>query len=339
MGSETNAPQPTLDAQEQFLAAHDWQHAVRSPLPGDFSARHYVRLNNAGRKALLMVMPNKSDLTPFLSMQAALANGGVRVPAIYAFDAGSGLALIEDLGEHDFTAMLRGSRPPEELYSIAVDALSHLHRAPLPPHDHLTRFTPQLFLEQAGLFLENYATYVLKTPFSISARATFLSAWYPVLEFACAIPSALMLRDYHAANIMVLETETGHKKAAAIDFQDGGVGPISYDLASLLEDARLDVLPALRAKMLERYLNVSTFKNVPAFMTSYHILACQRHMRILAILVKRWAGGGFPITEEYFKRVWNLIMLHQSEPALKPVYEWLDSNVPFSFRSAWKPSL
>ncbi len=337
MGSTANQPQSTLDAQEQFLAAHGWQHAARHKLPGDFSARHYVRLNDAGRKALLMVMPQPLQLAAFLSMQTALANGGVRVPSVYAFDAGSGLALIEDLGEHDLAAMLRGPTLPEELYSIAVDVLSHLHRAPLPPHDHLTRFTPQLFLEQAGLFLENYAAYVLKTPFSISARTTFLSAWYPALEFACAIPSALMLRDFHAANIMYVETETGHKKAAAIDFQDGGVGPISYDIASLLEDARLDVSPALRAKMLERYLNASAFKNIPAFMASYHILACQRHMRILAILAKRWAGGGFPVTEEYFKRVWNLIMLHQSEPALKPVYEWLDAYVPQAMRGGWKP--
>lgn len=337
MGSTANAPHTTLDEQERFLAAHGWNNAVRSSLPGDFSARYYVRLADAGRKALLMVMPKASELTPFLSMQAALAAGGMRVPVVHASDSEHGLAIVEDLGECDFTAMLQKKMPPTELYSIAVDALSHLHAAPLPEHDHLPRFNVQLFLEQAGLFLENYQTYVIKTPFTPAARAAFITAWYPVLEYACAIPSSVMLRDYHAANIMYLEHETGHRKAAAIDFQDGGIGPISYDLASLLEDARLDVSPALRTQMLDRYLSASSFKNGPAFMTSYHILAVQRHLRILGILAKRWTAGGHPITEEYFKRVWALVALHQSEPALAPVYQWLDNYVPQSMRGGWRP--
>ena len=337
MGSTANQPPSTLEVHEQFLSAQGWQHAARSALPGDFSARYYVRLNNAGRKALLMVMPNASQLAPFLSMQAALAKGGMRVPTIIGVDATNGLALVEDLGERDFTAILQAGMPADQLYPIAVDALSQLHTAKIDHDENLPRFTPQLFLQQVGLFLEDYAGYVLKKPFSITARTTFLTAWLPALEFACTIPSSLMLRDFHAANIMYLEHEAGHKKAAAIDFQDGGIGPISYDIASLLEDARLDVPPALRTQMLERYLNASPYKNTSAFMTSYHILACQRHMRILAILAKRWAGGGFPVTGEYFKRVWNLIMLHQSEPALQPVYQWLDDYVPQSHRGEWQP--
>jgi hypothetical protein len=64
MGGTANQPQSTLDDQEHFLAAHGWQNAARSALPGDFSARYYVRLNNAGQKALLMVMPNAS--LPFM---------------------------------------------------------------------------------------------------------------------------------------------------------------------------------------------------------------------------------------------------------------------------------
>ena len=338
MGRKANQLQSTLDAQEKFLSAHGWQNAVRSALPGDFSARYYVRLNNAGRKALLMVMPSCDELMPFLTMQAALAQGGIRVPAIVASDEANGLAIVEDLGEHDFTAMLRGGMPPQELYLIAIDALSYLHQSQIPSYENLPHFTSQLFLEQVGLFLENYAAHVIKTPFSIGARTAFLTAWYPALEFACAIPSSLMLRDFHAANIMYLEHETGFKKAAAIDFQDGGIGPISYDIASLLEDARLDVAPELRAQMLERYLASSSFKNVPAFLTSYHILACQRHMRILAILVKRMSSEPSPQMEEYFKRVWNLIMLHQAEPALAPVYQWLDEYVPTHIRGNWKPA-
>jgi N-acetylmuramate 1-kinase len=336
MDRTANVSQSALDEQERFLSSHGWQTASRSELPGDFSARTYVRLNDAGRKALLMVVPRASELASFLSMQVALAQAGVRVPAVYASQGAHGLALIEDLGDVDFTAMVQPH--PEQLYTIAVDALAHLHRAPTQTCEHLPRFTPQVFLEQVGLFLESYAAYVMKMPFSLSAKTAFENAWRPALERACAVPSALMLRDYHAANIMFLKHETGHRKAAVIDFQDGGLGPISYDLASLLEDARLDVSPALRTRMMDHYLNASSVTDTTAFMASYHILACQRHMRILGILAKRWAMGGAPIIGEYFRRVWNLMMLHQSEPVLTPVYQWLDEHVPSQWRGRWSPS-
>ncbi len=336
MGSAANAPHDITDVQESFLVLHGWCHATRSVLPGDFSARVYVRLREANRNALLMVMPQPSELAAFLSMQEVLEASGLRVPAVYASDVGHGLALIEDFGDRDFTSMLR-RQPPEQLYAIAVDALSYLHHAAVP--SHLPHFTSHLFLEQVTLFLENYAVYVMKAPFSAFATMAFENAWRPALERACAIPCSLMLRDYHAANIMYLEHETGYKKAAIIDFQDGGLGPLSYDLASLLEDARLEVSSSLRAQMIEHYLNASPYKDNAAFMTSYHILACQRHMRILGILVKRWRSGISPMTEDYFKRVWSLMMLHGSEPLLKPVYQWLDTYVPLSMRSEWKPSL
>ncbi len=336
MGTTVEAPRE-ISEQELFLAAHGWEKTQRTPLPGDFSARHYIRLSDASRKALLMVMPKPDELVPFLSMQAVLQAGGMRVPAIYAVDKPNGFALIEDLGENDFGAIIRKSAQPEHLYSVAVDALRHLHASPIPPNEHLTQFTAQLFLQQVRLFLDAYGSFVIKHAFSPQAIAAFQQAWEDALAEACSIPRSVMLRDYHAANIMYLEYEEGHKKAAAIDFQDGGMGPISYDIASLLEDARLDVSPILRAHMLKTYLDASAFKDRARFMTSYHILACQRHMRILGILAKRWVAQDIPATQDFFKRTWGLLMLHHSEPALAPVYQWLDEYVPHNFRENWNP--
>lgn len=336
MGTTVTAPHD-INEQEFFLSMHGWEKTQRTALPGDFSARHYIRLSDASRKALLMVMPKPDELAPFLSMQSVLLAGGMRVPAIYAVDKHKGYAIIEDLGENDFGTIIRKSAQPEHLYSIAVNALQHLHASHMPPTDHLTQFTAELFLQQVRFFLDAYGSFVMKHAFSPQAVSVFQHAWEGALKKACDIPRSVMLRDYHAANIMYLEYEEGHKKAAAIDFQDGGIGPISYDIASLLEDARLDVSPILRAHMLKTYLDASTFKDTARFMTSYHILACQRHMRILGILVKRWVTQDIPVTEDFFKRTWGLLMLHTAEPALAPVYQWLDEYVPPNFREHWKP--
>jgi N-acetylmuramate 1-kinase len=124
----------------------------------------------------------------------------------------------------------------------------HLHHAAPVQHD-LPHFTAEKFLEQAGLFLDIYGEKVIGTAFSTQAKERFNAVWNVALQQACAVPISLMLRDFHAANIMHVDSETGHRKAAMIDFQDGGAGPVSYDIASLLEDARLDVSATHRADM------------------------------------------------------------------------------------------
>ena len=336
MGNAASQPQLIHPVQEAFLVLHGWSNAAFTRLPGDFSARHYVRLQGDKGKALLMVMPTAHELIPFLKMQEALLRSDIRVPAIYASDTQNGLAIIEDLGESDFNALLRNNTSARELYAIAVDALVQLHQESLPHTSYLTQFTPQLFLDQAGLFLDCYGTYVLKTPFTENAKKSFFDALSPALQLACDVPSSLMLRDFHAANIMYLPDETAHKKAAVIDFQDGGIGPITYDLASLLEDARLDVAPELRNAMLQKYLAQNAVDET-AFMRSYHILAVQRHLRILGILAKRWVEKGIPETGDYFKRVWNLLLCHQTHSELNLVFAWLDANIPITARADWKP--
>jgi N-acetylmuramate 1-kinase len=107
MGSASHANHIMNNAQDAFLNIHGWATAQRTALPGDFSARHYVRLKDEKRKALLMVMPKTHELHAFIAMQSALAASGVRVPELYASDAQQGFALIEDLGEDDFNSLLR----------------------------------------------------------------------------------------------------------------------------------------------------------------------------------------------------------------------------------------
>jgi N-acetylmuramate 1-kinase len=337
MGNASHAHHNMNNAHDTFLNNHGWATAHRTALPGDFSARHYVRLKDGNRKALLMVMPKTHELQAFITMQSALAASGVRVPELYASDIQHGFALIEDLGEDDFNSLLRKGVAAQTLYPLAIDALLHLHHV-APVQHSLPHFTAEKFLEQAGLFLDVYGEKVMGTEFSAQAKERFNVVWNDALQQACAIPTSLMLRDFHAANIMYLETETGYRKAAMIDFQDGGVGPVSYDIASLLEDARLDVSATQRADMLARYLNQNTAIDRKTFLSSYAVLACQRHMRVLAILARRWIENADSNTGDYFKRSWNLLMLHHAEPALAPVYAWLDLYVPQPYRALWQPN-
>lgn len=306
-----------------FLAAHGWAAARATPLAADFSARTYQRLTkHDGAKALLMHMPE--GLPAFLHMQAHLKTAGMRVPAVFAVDAAQHLALIEDFGEDRFDHLLKNPAQHEELYELAIDTLIQLHRAPPP---HAADFTPQRFSQQAGLFLDVYGKLVLKKEFTPDAREAFYAAWDKPLHVACTAPQALILRDYHPANIMLVAGETGYRRAGLIDFQDGGVGPVTYDIASLLEDARRDVDENLRQRMIKKYLAAYQTLDEENIMTSYAILAAQRHTRVLAIVARRWLEKSAPEARGFFYRTWRLLQRHKNQPLLADLFAWLEQHV------------
>lgn len=320
---------------DDFLNHHGWGEAARAVLPGDFSARYYVRLTQAGKPAtLLMCASSQAELAAYIRMQACLKKACVRVPELYASDAEQGFALIEDLGATGFIDALAAGANEEAFYKKAVGVLVQLAKAGAGDYANafLPNFNAQKFRDQAGLFLDNYGPIVCGKAFSDAAKANFVKIVTTLLTQACAVPQALLLRDYHAANIMVLDKDD----LAVIDFQDGGIGPISYDLASLLEDTRRDIPEHLRFKMQDSFL-AETGVEKDAFLLSYGILAVQRHLRVLAILAKKRKTENDELRRAYFKRTWGLLMLHEKESAVAPLFEWLNAHVPASARENWEP--
>jgi aminoglycoside/choline kinase family phosphotransferase len=324
-----------------FLREKGWAQAKSSPMPGDFSARMYLRLwrdSAAPRGSLLMKMGKPEELKPFITMRRLLAEADVRVPAIYASDEETGLALVEDLGEARFDRLLDGPGAPEKLYPMAVDVLVNLHKSAKNPDAAklgVPDFNVPKLMEQAALVLDVYGK-ILPENLSESARASFLDVLKPVLEAACAAPKSLILRDYHSENILYLAEEAGHKRLGVIDFQDGGVGPITYDLVSLLEDARRDLDPALRKEMLSYYLKNCPPPDEKMFLKSYPAMAAQRHIRVIAVTARRWMEKKDETAHNYLMRSWQLLYNHADAPELAGLLAWLDQNLPESIRRAGK---
>ena len=175
-------------------------------------------------------------------------------------------------------------------------------------------------LEDIGLFLE------WRTPtISETGRNEFKTVWREVLSVAHQVPASLLLRDYHVANLMLLPEREGVRQAGLLDFQDAYQGPITYDLVSLLEDARREVPDNLREKMVARYLARSPALDRKAFETSLAILAALRHTRVLAIFEKLSRHEG---KHEYKKlhspRVERLLQRALRHPMLAGVKQWME---------------
>jgi hypothetical protein len=153
----------------------------------------------------------------------------------------------------------------------------------------------------------------------------FRSAWREALPLAHQVPTSLLLRDYHAANLMLLAERLGVCQAGLLDFQDAYQGPIAYDLVSLLEDARRDVPEILREKMLARYLAHFPALDRNAFEISLAILAALRHTRVLAIferLSRREKKHDY--RNIHSARVERLLQRALRHPLLARVKSWMD---------------
>lgn len=284
--------------------------------------------------------PPQEDVAPYIAVSGLLRELGFSAPEIFAEDRMRGFLLIEDFGDETYTRLLDAGADEAGLYTLAVDTLVELQRAveircvrglPVPPYD-ATRL-----LSEAALLVDWYMPAALGTLLLEDSREEYFDIWRTILPQAALPGETLVLRDYHVDNLMVLRGRSGVRSCGLLDFQDAVSGPPSYDLVSLLEDARRDVGAALRRAMIERYLAAFPAFDRAAFLRSAAILAAQRNCKILGIFTRLWKRDGKPGYLAHIPRVWRLLEQDLGHPALAPLAGWLDRHFPPAVRRAPDP--
>jgi aminoglycoside/choline kinase family phosphotransferase len=315
-----------------FLAAHGWGDATILPLAGDASFRRYFRVVDGARQAVLMdAPPPHEDPRPFIAVAEYLCDQGLSAPVILARDLDRGLLLIEDFGDVRLRETIDGAPDREARhYAGVTDLLVHLHAR--PPMAGLPVHGLDQWLDEVMLFSDWYCPAL-----GIDVdRDAFRAAWEAALApiEADGLPRVTVLRDFHAENIMLVGARDGIAHYGLLDFQDALVGHPAYDLASVLEDARRDVTPAIEAAMLDRY--AAATGQGAAFRNAYWALAAQRNTRILGVFVRLWKRDGKPGYRQFQPRMWGLLERDLAHPALVPVRQWFDANIPADKRAeAW----
>ncbi len=316
-----------------FLAQAGWAQAERRPLAGDASFRRYERLRRGAETAMLMdAPPPQENVEAFHRVQQALLALDLSAPRPLHLDVAAGLLLLEDFGDRTFTRALAEGAEEAPLYRLATDVLIALHRrwtgdrAGLPPYDD------RRLLDEAALLPDWYLPAVAGTPTGRAQRQAYLEAWERVLPQARRLPESLVLRDYHVDNLMTLEGREGVTACGLLDFQDAVIGPVSYDMVSLLEDARRDVSPAIVAEMKARYLAAFPAIDPEVFEASYAILGAQRNAKIIGIFTRLSRRDGKPVYLDHIARVWRLLEQDLAHPALAEIRAWLDRELPPALR-------
>jgi hypothetical protein len=312
-----------------FLAANGWGGADIRPLAGDASFRRYFRVHRGDQTAVLMdAPPEHEDVGPFLKVAGHLLDRGLKAPRPLAVDRSKGLLLLEDFGDDRVGPLLKREPHLErEIYERAVDILAELSYRPAP-HD-IPPYDEQAMEREVLLFTEWYAPALGIEADVDSYLAAWREAWSGALAEAARNP-VLVLRDYHADNLMVLpQSELG-----LLDFQDALAGHAAYDLVSLLQDARRDVPPQLEQDMFAHFCGAARIAANDRFRADYEVLGAQRNTKILGIFTRLWRRDGKDHYLPLQPRVWGYLERNLAHPALAPVRDWFERHVPAGQRAA-----
>lgn len=336
MGGAMASPMIPPAAAPEFLAAHGWEGAEILPLAGDASFRRYFRVVKGPHSAVLMdAPPEHEDIGPFLTVAGHLLDRGFAPPRPLAVDRERGLLLLEDFGDEQVGPLL--VREPDReraIYEAAVDLLARLAAQPAP--DGLSPYDEAAMEREVLLFPEWYAPALALEVDEAGFLAAWRDAWSGVLDVVRNNP-VLVLRDYHADNLMVVP---GRSDLGLLDFQDALAGHPAYDLASLLQGSgRYDVVPQLEEAMIDRYCEAANVADRALFRAYYEVLGAQRNTKILGIFTRLWKRDGKPHYLSLQPRVWSCLERNLAHPALAPVRAWFDANVPADKRAAaWTES-
>ena len=311
---------------EAFLEQAGWRGVSLEPMQADASFRRYYRVQGGTKPALLMEDPPDRPpvppfvmVEPFVNIAAHLSgNCGVRAPGIYAQDIKNGLLLIEDFGDDTYTRLLNAGASAEPLYKLAVDALIDIHKTQDHGAARVDAYDVKALNAEAELFLDWYYPALTGHKATPDMRSDFKNVWERLFERLPKDQETLVLRDYHVDNLILLKKGG----VGVLDFQDALIGQKSYDLMSLLEDARRDVPENIQRGMIDYYVS-KTGVDRREFMDSYKILSAQRHAKVLGIFVRLFERDGKDRYLQFLPHVQKLFLKSLEDPVLAPLSDWM----------------
>jgi aminoglycoside/choline kinase family phosphotransferase len=278
--------------------------------------------------------PEHEDIGPFLTVAGHLLDRGFLPPRPLAIDRQQGLLLLEDFGDDRVGPLLQGHPEREtDIYESAVDTLVSIANQPAP--DDIPPYDEPAMEREVRLFSEWYMPARSLGLDEDAYLQAWRETWADILPVVERFP-VLVLRDYHADNLMVLP---GRRELGLLDFQDALAGHPAYDLVSLLQDARRDVSPELEQAMIDRYMDAANVQDRARFRAHYEVLGAQRNTKILGIFTRLWKRDGKAHYVSMHPRIWNYLERNLRHPALAPVRAWFDAHVPAEKRATGWPEL
>lgn len=308
-----------LQLAHKFLAQNNFTKCEIKKIAGDASFRSYYRIfcqqNNINKNYVLMFAPHEyEDIRPFVKIDKILLENGFSSPKIIAQDNEVSFILLEDFGDQTYNKYLQQNSSEElAIYQNACDTLIELHKVPVKNYKIL-KYNNAILYREVALFIDWYLPYK-GYQISPSEIREYKYHWIDLFDNLSKNNQVLVLRDFHADNLMILPDRDGIKSVGLLDFQDALIGSNAYDLVSLLEDARRDLNLTNRKKLFDYFVSKANY-DYQEFFTDYQIISLQRNIKILGIFARLFIRDGKKQYLNYLPRVENFIKNRISESTI-----------------------
>lgn len=333
-----------------FLRKAGHPDAKRRHLTGDASTRAYERIDAGMQHYVLMDAPRHppgpilaqgkyyqqiahiaEDVQPFIAVARHLRDRGLRAPEIHAADIEQGLLLMEDLGDEGI--LDAAGAPVAERYRESAACLATLHSTPflrdLPVTGDSVHRVPDFDRDairiEVSLLVDWYLPWKRGRTASETERRDYNALWDALIDSLSGSEHNLLLRDFHSPNILWQPAATGTGRVGLIDFQDAMIGPSAYDLASLAQDARVDLPPALSDDLLDHYLSLRGREpgfDRERFLRDWHVMAAQRNCKLVGLWVRLMQRDGKPHYMRHLPRTIRNLERALAHPDLTPLRDW-----------------
>lgn len=271
-----------------------------APASSDASFRRYFRVNTSGglldagniapieeqaeqHRQQFIVMdapPDKENIEPFIRIAKLLEQSQINVPAIFQQNLTDGFLLLEDFGNQCFLDRLNETTA-DDLYQTAFDSLFRLQTQAPARDSGLPSYDEPLLHRELAIFDEWFLTQLLDVQIPAHIWETVRTI---LTSSALEQPRTFVHRDYHCRNLMVLDSDS----PGIIDFQDAVIGPVTYDLVSLLRDCYIawpePQVEQWRQGYFERLQRAGVIDCTPAqFKRWFDLMGMQRHLKAIGI--------------------------------------------------------
>ena len=261
------------------------------PASSDASFRRYFRMGTReGSRIVMDAPPERESVQRYVQVARKLAAAGVHVPEVYAMDVERGFAVLGDLGDETYLDALARGAPVEPLYDDAISTLLRIQGSADP--GGLPEYDRALLERELAIFREWFLERHLGVQLDAAVAADIAGVEALLVEAALAQPRTLVHRDYHSRNLMLSDPNPG-----VLDFQDAVVGPIAYDLVSLLRDCYVSWPSERIAEWLRDYHARAGAVGLPVgtladFTRGFDLAGVQRHLKATGIFARLWHRDG-----------------------------------------------
>ena len=301
-------------------------------IKGDASFRKFFRKKNKNFSSILIFAKKEKNknLVIYDAINRILNKNKILAPKLYKENYTKNLIEIQDFGDETiFNIFKKNNIDKFSYYKKIIDVLNKIQSIKdrkiknFQNKNYLIpKYSRKILLNETNLFCDWYVNKNLSKNFRREFRKRFKKIIVKLSMSLKLKDDVFVHRDFHVSNLMLI-----NKKIGVIDSQDALIGNRAYDLASLIDDVRINTSIKLKQKVYQHYIRKQKKLSINKFKNDFEILSMLRNLKIIGIFTRLALRDGKKNYLKLIPNAWKLMRIRINQNELfKDLKDLLNEN-------------